>query len=255
LSQNNQQEVDQAWYQRWFGREYLELYAHRDDDEASRDVDAIEQLLDLGHNQPILDLACGNGRHSIEIAKRGYQVTGIDLSKDLLRQARQKAAESEVDIPFLQFDMRDHPFFNEFGALINMFTSFGYFDNDAENARVMEAIARALRPDGRFYIDYINKLSVLENLVPQDEREVNGKNVVQKRIYKSDIERLEKEIIISDSEGERRFVESVRLYSAVEMEGLAEKAGLKIEHLLGSVAGEEFTDNSPRLILVGRKPG
>jgi SAM-dependent methyltransferase len=254
VSQKEQHSEDKAWYERWFGREYLELYAHRNEAEAEKDIDAAEKLLDLISHQPILDLACGAGRHSIELARRGYTVTGIDLSRELLEQAESKAAELNLKIDFQRHDMRKLPFREEFGALLNMFTSFGYFEDDRENGRIMHSIAKALKPDGVFLIDYINRESVLARLVPEDEKRINDKQVKQIRRFNRDTQRLEKMITISDDHGQREFKESVRLYSREEMIRLAAEAELLIDQCLGTLKGDPFDHNSPRLILLGRKP-
>jgi len=250
---HSSQNSDKAWYEQWFGREYLELYAHRNDAEARNDIDAVERLLSLSTDEAILDLACGGGRHSIELARRGYTVTGIDLSAELLEQAENSAASAGFEIPFLRCDMREHPFEAEFGYLLNMFTSFGYFENDVENERIMAAINRALKPEGAFIIDYINMHSVLASLVPEDQQFIKGKTVVQKRHYNQQTRRLIKEIIISDEKGTRQFTESVRLYNQQDMIAMAERAGLNITQCLGSLQGEEYNNQSPRLILIGHK--
>lgn len=254
MTRKDQISDEQAWYERWFGREYLELYAHRNQAEAKNDIDAIEKLLNLKDHQPVLDLACGSGRHSIELAARGYSVTGIDLSSELLEQARTDAQKAGLEIPFTRCDMREHPYHGEFGTVLNMFTSFGYFEDDAENQRIMAAIARALRPGGVFLIDYINRDHVLSALVPEDSKQINGKQVVQQRRFNQKTQRLEKTIIIENDAGQRRFTESVRLYRKDEMLQMAVSAGLAVSGTHGSLNGEAHQASSPRLILTGGKP-
>lgn len=245
-----------AWYEKWFGREYLEVYRHRNEAEAVADIDGIEKLLGAPLNEPILDLACGSGRHSIELARRGYTVTGIDLSAHLLAVAREHAEKEQLKIDFVRGDMRTPPFRDKFRTVLNMFTSFGYFESDDENARIMEAIARVLKIEGRFVIDYINREQVLATLVPEDEKEVEGRRVHQKRIYNPVIKRLEKTITIASGNSETRsFVESVRLFTAEEMVAMAENAGLMVEGIFGAIDGRAAGQDAPRTVLVGRKPG
>lgn len=244
---------DKAWYEEWFGHEYLEVYSHRDDDEASRDINNIENLLLFSGGSKILDLACGNGRHSVELAKRGHEVTGVDLSEDLLDVARDRAEKEAVEVSFMRCDMRDLPFDSGFDYVLNMFTSFGYFENDKENSKILASIHKTLVRGGRFLIDYINVHHVLGSLVAEDNKEVNGKMVRQQRSYNPETRRLEKKILISSEDGEKEFLESVRLYEVDEIIRMAESAGLYIESTFGSLQGTSFDQSAPRAVIIGRK--
>jgi SAM-dependent methyltransferase len=242
-----------TWYEDWFGSEYLEVYSHRDEEEAAEEVNCIDRLLPLADSQPILDLACGSGRHSIELARRGYRVTGIDLSSELLAVARTKAQEENLTVDFIRADMRTPPFQNRFGTVINMFTSFGYFEKEEDNAAIMAAIERVLKPGGWFLIDYINRDQALRELVPEDRKRINGKLVTQWRRFDPVTKRLVKTIRI-EHEGEiNTFFESVRLYSAEAMKAMAESAGLTVNNIYGAIDGRPVSAKAPRVVLVGRK--
>lgn len=243
-----------AWYEAWFGSEYLDVYAHRDDREAGADIDQIERLIPLRQNQPILDLACGSGRHTLELARRGYAVTGLDLSDILLEVGRRNAAVENLDIPFVRGDMRHPPFSSIFGVVLNLFTSFGYFERDEENAAIFGAIHNALKPGGRFLVDYINRDYVLDRLVPEDISESPERIVIQRRKYDAGRERLEKTIVIAAAGTERTFVESVRLYNAGEMIAMAEENGLTVTATHGALDGRLAMEDAPRLVLVGSRP-
>lgn len=247
---NNQK----AWYEEWFGKEYLEVYSHRNHQEAVSDIDCVEKLLNLNKAGSILDLACGSGRHSLELARRGYHVTGVDLSSDLLAVAKEAAENEGLKIPFLKGDMRFPPLESKFHFLINMFTSFGYFENDQENSRIFAAFAEALHPGGKFLMDYINKDQVLAGLIAKDTKIQGERTLIQERSYHHTTRRLEKKITIIYQGKQKQFLESVRLYTPEEILAMAEENHLIIDKCCGSLQGETFTLNSPRLVLVGSKP-
>ena len=250
----NKKEKQPAWYEEWFGKEYLEVYAHRNHQEAVSDINCVEKLLKLDKAGSILDLACGSGRHSLELARRGYNVTGVDLSHTLLEVARNSAAKQGLTIPFYQADMRTPPLEKPFNFLINMFTSFGYFENDRENSRIFAAFYKSLVAGGKFLMDYINKDHVLDSLVPEDCKTQGDRTLLQQRSYNEKTRRLEKIITITHNNEERKFLESVRLYTLDEMVTMAKANGLKIEKHFGSLQADPFSPQAPRLVLVGSKP-
>ncbi len=242
-----------AWYQEWFGEEYLELYSYRDVDEAERHVDFVERVFEDGApatDRPltVLDLACGSGRHTLALRARGYRALGLDLSVTLLRQP--------PPFPRLAGDIRELPFAAaSFDRVLNFFTSFGYFDDERENFRVLEEIARVLKPGGRFLIDLFNRDRVIAGLVADERRELNGKTFEIERWFDADTERVNKRIRIRDGDREQSFSESVRAYSEQEVTIGLRWAGLKLDQLYGGFDGASFERDSERLILVGRREG
>ena len=165
------------WFERWFGEEYLRAYAHRDDEDAERLVGLLDTLGVAGAGQRVLDLACGPGRHTAALARRGARVVGLDLSRVLLLAAREAGADRLV-----RADMRSLPFRDAaFDAVLNLFTSFGYFTEDVEHETVLREVARALRPGGRFVLDFLNAPGVRAGLVARDERTTGATTVVQER--------------------------------------------------------------------------
>ncbi len=150
------------WYERWFGEDYLTVYDHRDTEEAERDVQAIKNVLDLKENELVLDLCCGNGRHDIPLVRMGCRVVGLDFSMPLLSVARSARMPGTTYPLYIRADARNIPFRNGiFDIIVNLFTSFGYFTDD-ENCEMLRSISRVLKPDGRFYIDYLNPPRVLK---------------------------------------------------------------------------------------------
>ena len=151
--------------------------------------------------------------------------------------------------------MRRIPFVGAFDLMINMFTSFGYFERDEDNQTVLKASGKALRPGGHFLIDYLNREQVLKSLIGQDDFETGGLKVKQNRRISPDRLRVEKTVLIQGPEGDERFQESVRLFDRSEMEMMLESAGLRVDEVLGDYDCSVWSPESPRLILTGSKNG
>jgi len=241
------------WYARWFGEEYLRLYPHRDQGEADLAVELTAGLLELGEKDRVLDLACGAGRHLRAMAERGIRGIGLDLSHPLLLRAR----EAIPGTPLVRADMRRIPFAEgAFSLVSSFFTSFGYFTSPAEDRMVLEEVRRVLRPGGHLVLDFMNSARVREGLVPRDEREVDGRTVIQERRLVDGGAAVEKTIRMGATEGEddQRFVERVRLYDPDELEDLLVSAGLSPIRSFGDYQGTAFTAESPRFILLAQLP-
>lgn len=246
-----------AWYEEWFGREYLELYAHRDDDEAERHVAFVERVFDSGgagnvrRPRAVLDLACGAGRHTAALRRRGLRTVGVDLSLTLLAEDRAE----EVRWPRVAGDMRQLPFAaDSFGWVLNFFTSFGYFETERENFRVLEEIVRVLEPGGRFLIDLMNLDSTLAHLQARETQAQEGRTVEIERWWDARTSRFHKRIRLSSpGRPTRTFVESVRGYRADEVTIGLRWAGLEVEEVFGDFDGSRHEPTSARLILVGSK--
>lgn len=239
------------WYADWFGRDYVAVYAHRDANEAVRQINLVEKVLRPAQGARVLDLCCGSGRHSIELAKRGYRVCGTDLSAELLDRARTDAKNAETSIDFVRGDMRCAIGDRSFDLVLNFFTSFGYFDTDAENSRVLEAIHASLRPGGHWLIDYLNRDYVIANLVPSDEQRIGDMHIRQQRWIDTVRGRVEKILTVTDGDSSRTYRESVRMYSFSELRTMFGEAGLRINAVFGDFDGHAFGTLSPRLILMG----
>ena len=239
------------WYKEWFGEEYLELYSRRDESEAEAHADFVERQLGEGRKpRAVLDLACGAGRHTAVLRRRGYRTLGLDLSMTLLARMRAR------DLPRVAGDMRRLPFQPEsFDWVLNFFTSFGYFESERENFQVLEEIVRILVPEGRFLIDLMNPGPVLANLEPRGAGESEGRRVEIERWYDSGSQRMNKRITVATAGEEPRiFRESVRLYRPEEVTIGLRWAGLEVDALFGNFQGDPYERDSERLILLGHKP-
>ena len=241
------------WYKNSFGKDYLKIYAHRDENEAREQVDFLEDVLTPEAGESILDLGCGTGRHSIELAKRGYRVVGLDLSAYFLSIARRSSLKDGVHVHFLRGDMRYLPFCDRFDVICNFFTSFGYFMRDADNLKVLKTIYDALKPRGRFLIDYINKTETIRRLTAKDQKEYDDVKIVQERSFDPINQRINKKIVITHNEHRKVYYESIRAYSPLEIEDMIQSVGLSLTEKFGTYTRCNYRDDSPRLIIIGRK--
>ncbi len=240
-----------AWYREWFGEEYLDLYPHRDEEEASAAVDLVLGAFGTPEGL-ILDLACGAGRHMIEFERRSLSVVGLDLSAALLTQARARGP----GLMLVRGDMRVLPFSDSaFGTVVNFFTSFGYFADPEDDTAVLNEIRRVLRPGGCFALDFLNADRVKKNLVKRDERQLDQRRVVQERRLEEGGKVVVKAIHLFDLESDRplnTYHERVRLYSSDELRAMLRRAGFEPQQAYGDYSGAPTGPDSPRCILLGR---
>lgn len=234
------------WFRRWFGETYLEVYPHRDREEASEAVELFRRASGVSPGGRVLDLACGAGRHLAPLERAGYRPVGLDLSRPLLRRAARA-----FDGPLVRGDMRALPLAGgRFDAVVQFFTSFGYFETRQEDRTVVEEVRRVLREQGAFLMDFMNAERVREQLVPRDEERRAGRTIRQRRWLEGD--RVVKRIEVEDESGETEvFHERVRLYEPHELERMLEAAGLEVRERYGGYSGRPFDAGAFRLLLVG----
>ncbi|UFJ43078.1 class I SAM-dependent methyltransferase [Brevibacillus humidisoli] len=235
------------WFERSFREDYLLVYRHRDEASADREIANLLDHLPVRRAGRVLDLCCGSGRHSRALARRGYEVVGVDLSPVLLAVAQEK--NTYDNLRFYQYDMREIPFDSEFDIVVNLFTSFGYFSSDEENARVVHNMARALKPGGEVVIDYLNPDYVKVHLIPESEREANGLFIKEQRWIEDGF--VKKRILLYDAEQAepRQYMEQVRLYHADEMQEMLQNAGFQSIQLFGDYDFSPYRkQDSPRMI-------
>jgi SAM-dependent methyltransferase len=199
----------------------------------------------------ILDLGCGNGRHSKYLAKKGFNVTGIDLSSSSIRNATKW--ENEL-LRFYRQDMRTPFGKNKFDYVFNFFTSFGYFNDAADDDKVVANISAALKDDGLLVMDYINSIYAGKNLKASEKKEIDG--IVYEIKRSSNEKYFFKTIIIENMgpHGPYEFTEQVKKYSLADFDHLFRKHGLRIEQVFGDYDLNEYDpEMSPRLILIVKK--
>lgn len=234
------------WYASWFDTPYYHiLYKDRDYAEAQLFMDNITSYLNLPDDAKILDLACGKGRHSIYLNKLGYDVTGADLSENSIREAAKHANDR---LHFTVHDMRE-PFEQKFDAIFNLFTSFGYFDSDDDNYTTLKAIRDSLSGYGFAVIDFMNVNKVMEGLVPEEVKTVEGIEFHIRRFLEEG--HIIKEIRFTDKREEFCFYEKVQALTLPDFEQMMDKAGIYLLDVFGDYKLRKFDKNeSERLILV-----
>jgi SAM-dependent methyltransferase len=232
------------WFESAFGRRYLDLYAHRDGEEARRAL----TVLFPGHSlagRRVLDLACGTGRYLRVLYERGARAVGIDLSEVLLEEARRVFASVPARPPLVRADMRRLPFAEAtFDLTLSMFTSFGYFEGMEEHAALAVEIGRVTRT--LVVVDVLNP-TVLENMLrPRSHRMLDGVVVEEDRWLEENPRRVVKRIRIGESE---EYDERVQLFTPDELAALFEPAGFSLERVAGDYEGNDFAPaSSPRIV-------
>lgn len=248
-----------AWYVNFFGEDYLNIYRHTlTADRTEKEVAFAEQRLELNRSARVLDLCCGTGRHSVHLAKRGYQVTGLDLSEPYLDLARRAATDSRVALDTVSADMRAIPFKDYFDAVINMYSSFGYLESEAEDLKVLESISRSLKPGGRFLLDILNREWAVANYIQNDwHSETDGTLYVEHRALDLESSRMRVRFVIVDPNGGRHdsIGHDIRLYTLTEMIRLLERVGLGKIEVFGGFDSEPYGIETRRMILCARKDG
>lgn len=246
-----------SWYKDWFNSDLYELvYACRDESDAEKLVDLIERAVEPASAARILDVGTGRGRHARILARRGYEVTGLDLSPIAIKTAKKRAEEEDVRIEFRVGDMRKPVAHRAFDGVVNLFTSFGYFDSEAEHQAAISSMATALKPGGWLVQDFLNARYVRKNLVEEDCRTDHECTITQSRCIQEDAlgPRVEKRITIQDADGqESTFLESVRLLTRNDFKRFYSRAGLTLTTSFGDYDGAAWSEESPRLILVARR--
>jgi SAM-dependent methyltransferase len=247
-------DVDPRWYEGFFERDWLDVIALKFPGERTQvEADFIVEKLELEPGARVLDLACGHGRHTIELARRGFRMTGLDLSPRSLDLARAASAEAGVGVEWVQADMREPPA-GPFDAVMNLFTAFGYFEEEEENQRVLDAVARVLAPGGRFLIDVLNGPGLFGRYADRMWEEREGVLFLQEHAYDVLRGRNESVWTFLHPDGSKQEIRhSVRVYAPHELARMLESAGLSIDGSWGDWEGGELTRESRRLILRARK--
>lgn len=244
---------NKPWYASWFDTPwYPILYKNRSESEASVFISRLLEHLSLSAGAAVLDLACGRGRHSLQLARAGFEVTGLDLSESSIASAKERAEQASIAVDFEVHDMREPFRAKSFDAVLNMFTSFGYFDSDADNKAVLAAVRQGLKGDGVFVLDFMNTRSVVDRLVPEEIREEDGLKFHIKRWF--DGKHIIKQIEFEVQGRHMSFQEKVQGLMPDDFEALFAGACLEIKERFGDYHLQPFDpERSERLILVACK--
>ena len=242
----------QPWFKEWFNSPYYyQLYFKRDKTEAVNFVNKLVDYLKPFPGSYMLDIACGRGRHSIQLASKGFDVTGIDLAENSIRIAREKENDH---LHFFVHDMRLPFWINYFDYAFNFFTSFGYFDTRREHNNAFRTIAQSLKPGGIFVIDYLNSHYEEDHLVNKSELEIDGVNYFITKWF--DETHFYKEIIIEDDKLKSpiEYHEKVNKFSLGDFTEMLAYQQMQIQDVFGDYNFAEYDlRNSPKMIIIAKK--
>ncbi|PPZ92601.1 SAM-dependent methyltransferase [Cloacibacterium normanense] len=243
-----------SWFKEWFNTPYYHiLYKDRDFVEAENFIRNLTQDLQLSKDSKIIDLACGKGRHSVFLQQLGYEVLGVDLSEESIEHNKQFETSS-TETPKLTFevhDMRNELYPNvsseKVNAVFNLFTSFGYFDDDEDDRKVFSSVKNVLQIDGIFVLDFLNEKFVKNTLVDETTVTKDGIDfLIKKRIEEKHII---KDIFFEDKGESFHYFEKVKLHTLEEIKKIAESFGFEAVKIWGNYQLEDFErETSPRCI-------
>lgn len=241
---------NENWFESWFASPYYEiLYHKRDETEAKQFINSLLNYLKPQSNDSILDLACGSGRHAVYLAAKGFDVTGIDLSENLIAQA---SKFSRDNLNFYVHDMRNEFRINYFNYTFNFFTSFGYFKSEHDNFRALENVCKGLKRGGIFVIDFFNLNYVKQHLIEEETRKLKD---IQFKITRS-IENgfVTKHISINHNGKAHHYQEKVQALTLGDFERYFSNMCLSISKVFGDYDLSPFDENkSERLIIIAGK--
>lgn len=240
------QKEEKGWYAQWFDTPYYHiLYKDRDYAEAQLFMDNVTQYLNLPDDAKVLDLACGKGRHSLYLNQLGFDVTGADLSENSILAA---SAHAGSKLRFCVHDMRE-PFAEKYDAVFNLFTSFGYFDDENDNLKTLLAIKNSLNEFGFAVLDFMNVDFVMSNLVAHEEKLVDGILFKIHRYTKDGF--IFKEIGFEDAGAMHHYTERVRALQLSDFEAMMEEAGIFLLDIFGDYKLRKYDPKtSERLIMI-----
>lgn len=219
---------------------------------APDEVERVIALAGVEVGATILDMPCGIGRHAVEFARRGFRVTGVDRTRSYLEAARAAATEAGVELDLLEGDMREFERTAAFDLAINMFTSFGYFEDPADDLRVAQRFARSLRRGGVLVMDLVGKEVLAREFEARGWSEIDGTLVLDQRDLSQDWGWIRnRSIVIRDAE-RREVVFEHRLYSAAELRALLLEASFASVEAFGNLEGAPYDQDALRLVVVAR---
>jgi len=251
-------EREDAWFEEYFDEAFIEIYRpFLTPERTTEEAAAILELLDLEPGARVLDLACGWGRHSVELARAGLQVTGYDLSQTLLDRAAKRAEAAGVRVEWVRGDMRELPWTGRFDAVVSLFSSLGYFLSDDEDRRVLQAAVRALKPGGLFLLETMHRDQIARGFVERDWwRGEAGRAVWVEREFDAVAGITREWLSFERPDGSRaEKYHAMQVRSATEWDHLLRSAGLAPLAFYGDWDFSDFTHESERLIALAEVNG
>ena len=218
----------------------------------------VEQLIALSgcESGDLLDMCCGPGRHALAFAQRGFRVTGVDATAFLLDKARERAEREDAEVEWVESDMREFLRPESYDLALSLFTSFGFFEDAADNRAVLGHLCQSLRPGGTLVIDVLGKEVLARKYVAVDAQESpTGDIVVQRRRIYDDWSRIATEWLFVGDDGVRRFHLGLWLYSGRELREMLLAAGFEAVELYGDFLGSAYGPQASRLVAVASRAG
>lgn len=221
---------------------------------SGEEVEQVIALLDLASGASVLDMGCGPGRHSLELAERGFRVTGVDRTSMYLEEARRRAQDAGLKVDWIQADMREFSGPDAFDAAINLFTAFGYFEDGAEDRRVLQNLLVSLKPGGRLVIDLMGKEILARIFQARDwELKEDGSMILYERRIAQDWSWVENTWILVQEGQSQQFELGHRLYSAAELKSLLKDVGFDEVQAFGGLDGSPYDQHAKRLVVVAER--
>lgn len=245
-----------AWHEDdalWAALEAV-LFSARRHQDAPAEVERIIKLTDLAPGAAVLDLPCGPGRHALEFARRGFRVTGVDRTAAYVTHAQQQAACAGLVAEWLVEDMRTFRRAGAFDVALNLFTSFGYFADPADDRRVLENFHASLRPGGRLVMDLMAKEVLARIFIPRSwDRLPDGRLLLEERTVRDDWSWIDMNWTLIDGGKQTQHTLGHRCYSAAELKALLVGVGFRTVHIYGSLEGTPYDRDARRLVIVAEK--
>lgn len=249
--------IDPQWYRNIWT---LDIKKQSWVEDTENQVDFIIKTLELKGGERILDLACGFGRHSLSFARRGYKVVGIDITRDYIEDARREAASGSLDVEFVQADIRELGYDNEFDVVLNLADgAVGYLENDEENLKIFDVIAASLKPGGKHFMDICNAEHA-EHYFPKRHWEIGDKSL---SLPEFDWDGRTRRMIFSDwgitfgeiasPPGLIEPCSSTRLYSRSELDSILESRGMGIIKTFSDYNGKAASYKELQFMVYSRK--
>jgi len=239
-----------SWFANWFDSPYYHtLYKNRDEREAQVFIDNLIHYLQIPKGSKLIDIACGKGRHAKYFNQKGMDVVGVDLSPNSINTAKK---DENKNLQFLAHDMRENYKEDTFDIVTNLFTSFGYFEDNKDEQKAINAMASNLRKEGLLIIDFMNAKKVIANLALNEQKTIDGIQFDITRKVKDGY--ILKDIRITDEKKEQQFQEKVKAITLADYSEFITNAGLKIIDIFGNYKLNDFDEEiSDRLILICKK--
>ena len=239
-----------SWFASWFDSPYYHtLYKNRDEKEAQVFIDNLITHLQIPKGSKLIDIACGKGRHAKYFNQKGMDVIGVDLSPNSIASAKENENST---LQFAVHDMREVYQKNNFDVVTNLFTSFGYFEDAKDEQKAINAMASNLKSEGILIIDFMNVKKVITNLVPEEQKTIDG--ILFNITRKVENGHIIKDIEIINGTEKQHFQEKVKAITLADYSDFISKSGIKIIDIFGNYKLDSFNENiADRLILICKK--